>query len=128
MASEERKQILEMLSSGKISVEEAARLLEAVESPAANAAEAPGGPVTLGKGRTLRVRVVEHGRQKVNITVPLGLAKFFLGLAAKHGLKDEKLKDLDVNEIMRQVETGLTGKIVEVNDEAEGQLVEVYVD
>lgn len=125
MAAEERKQVLEMLAAGKIGVDEAAKLLEAVESPASPTVieEAGGGA---RKGRMLRVRVVEDGKQKVNVNVPFGLAKMFLGLAGKYAVKHEKIKDLDVDEIIRQVESGLTGKIVEVTDG--NALVEVYVD
>ena len=124
MAVEERKQILEMLAAGKIGVDEAAKLLEAVESPVLPAViEESGGSGR--KGRMLRVRVVEDGKQKVNVNVPFGLAKMFLGLAG-NAVKHEKLMDLDVDEIIRQVESGLTGKIVEVTDD--NALVEIYVD
>jgi hypothetical protein len=125
MAAEERKQILEMLASGKVSVDEAAKLLEAVEGPGAPGAAGEVPATGFGKGRTLRVRVVENGRQKVNINVPFGLAKLFLGFAGKV-LKEEKIKDLDVNEIIRQVERGVSGKIVEVTDD--DTLIEVYVE
>lgn len=124
--TEERRQILEMLANGKVTVDEAMKLLEAVETPQAGAAPAAEAPVVLGRGKTLRVRVVEGGKQKVNVNVPFGLAKMCLGLAAKYAAKDEKLKDLDLEEILRQVESGVTGRIVEVNDE--DKLVEVYVE
>ncbi|MGE5552988.1 MAG: SHOCT-like domain-containing protein [Betaproteobacteria bacterium] len=124
--TEERRQILEMLANGKVTVDEAMKLLEAVETPQAGAAPAAEAPVVLGRGKTLRVRVVEGGKQKVNINVPFGLAKMCLGLATKYAAKDEKLKDLDLEEILRQVESGVTGRIVEVNDE--DKLVEVYVE
>lgn len=124
--TEERRQVLEMLASGKLTVDEATRLLEAVETPQNGPIPAAEAPVTLGKGKTLRVRVVEGGKQKVNINVPFGLAKMFLGIAGKYTAKDEKLKDLDLNGILRQVESGVTGRIVEVNDG--DTLVEVYVE
>jgi hypothetical protein len=133
--TEERRQVLEMVAAGQITIDEATRLLEAVEGPAGQTtggagtgsdAVAPEGPVTLGKGRTLRVRVVENGKQKVNVRVPMGLAKLFLRIAGKEALKHEKMKDLDVEEIIRQAESGLTGKLVEVEDG--DSLVEVYVD
>jgi hypothetical protein len=137
---EERKQILEMLASGKITVDEATRLLEAVEGPVTATpavdlpAEAPGRPG--GKARYLKVRVVEDGKQKVNVNVPLGLAKAGLGFAKvgmkianrsnKHPEDLSELESLDFDELIRQIEAGASGKIVDV---VEGdKLVEVYVE
>ncbi|MGE5508440.1 MAG: SHOCT-like domain-containing protein [Chitinophagales bacterium] len=137
---EERKQILEMLASGKITVDEAARLLEAVEGPAA-APPAAGLPAGLpgqptGKARYLRVRVTENGRQKVNVNIPLGLAKAGLGFAKagmkianrsnKHPEDLAELESLDFDEIIRQIEAGTSGKIVDVTEG--DKLVEVYVE
>lgn len=71
--------------------------------------------------------MIENGKQKVNVNVPFGLAKIFLKLAGNEAFgKHDKFKGLDVDEIIRQVEAGLTGKIVEVNDG--NDLVEVYVE
>ncbi len=81
----ERRKILEMLSNGTISVDEAERLLKALsESPDSNSAntDAPG----VGKPKYLRVLVEpaagnRHG-ERVNIRVPLNLIRAGLKWAA----------------------------------------------
>jgi hypothetical protein len=68
--SEERKQILSMLSDGKITVEEAERLLEALnESP-----QEPGDTGGKPKPKFLCV-VVNEKDEKVNVRVPLALIR-----------------------------------------------------
>lgn len=72
----ERQQILEMLSKGKISVEEAERLLDTVGSEADTGAavETAAAPAK-GKARYLRVAVTEAGCEKVNVKIPLQLVR-----------------------------------------------------
>lgn len=70
----EQQQILEMLASGKISVDEAQKLLSAL----GGAVTSDGGiePVrapTKNKVRFLRVVCSEGGTEKVDVRVPLGL-------------------------------------------------------
>ena len=77
--SENRRQILEMLAQGKITADEAERLLNAVErEPApAGAAGAPE-PRRLDKVKYLRVVVDatdEDGPTKVNVRVPMQLLR-----------------------------------------------------
>jgi hypothetical protein len=85
--SEERKKVLEMLAAGKISAEEAERLLDklsgaptnqspASESPAANAA--PGN----ARPKYLRIIVEQPGREQVNVRLPLSLVGSGKGLLA----------------------------------------------
>ena len=77
--SEERKKILEMLSSGKISVEEAERLLSAIEN---NAESTSGDKTETGRKRKykyLRVSVEpmdgDPDGERVNVRVPLNLVR-----------------------------------------------------
>ena len=79
--SDETRQVLEMLSQGKITVEEADKLLHAVGSPAANAEEKPPAP------RYFRIQVNEaaHEGKKaktVNIRVPISVVRGGLRLGA----------------------------------------------
>ncbi|NLV91844.1 MAG: hypothetical protein GX030_05535 [Firmicutes bacterium] len=114
----ERTHILQMVADGKITVEEAEKLLEAIEP---NSPEKPLRPAV--KGRFLRVKVFEEGKDKVNVTIPLALAKVGLRFAPK----DSGIRDLDIDELVRlAVEEGADGKLVEVIDGDER--VEVYVD
>jgi hypothetical protein len=84
--SEHTKRVLELLASGKITVEEADRLLQAIGNAADTPApEAP--PVEKPPARYLRIQMnkrvngVEFGKQ-VNIRVPLALVKSGMRLGA----------------------------------------------
>lgn len=84
--SNERRQILEMLAQGKISAEDAERLLDKVNAGAAEegiGAESPD-EATGGRGRPkyLRVLVTEREGDKVNIRVPLAFVRAGINLAA----------------------------------------------
>lgn len=120
---DERKKILRMLEQGKLTAEEASRLLKALAKgkPEGRAAEAT------GPAKWLRVRVTEldGGRTTVNVSLPIGLVHVGLRLGAQF-IPDTE--DFDLQEIGRALEAGLTGKIVDVVDEGEGQRVEIYVE
>lgn len=82
--NEERRQILEMLSTGKISTDEAERLLAALDRGNATAP-----PLARGTGaanpKYLRVMVEDHnegeGRTHVNVRVPMQLLRAGVRLA-----------------------------------------------
>jgi len=132
---EERLQVLEMVASGKISPQEAANLLEAMEGT--GRAEKGAGK----KGRFLRVKVWDNATNKpvVNVNLPIGLVKWGLGFA-KWGMKmgqahSPELKNANVDwdsvdwdSISTLIEEGAEGKIVEVIDEKDNKRVEVWVD
>ena len=78
----------------------------------------------------LRVRVVDHakeGRPAVNIKVPVGVVKWGIKMAQAFS---PQMKDvnLDWNSIDAMAQEGGTGKIVEVEDEAEHKTVEVWLE
>jgi hypothetical protein len=74
---EERKKVLEMLAAGKISAEEAEKLLDKLASGPGNQASA-GDPAAspaqaAGKPKYLRIVVDKPGRDQVNVRIPLSL-------------------------------------------------------
>lgn len=81
--SEETRKILEMLREGKLSVEEADRLLETVS---AGGADANGTTRSRGDRKYLRVQVEPRSdspnQEKVNIRVPMKLIRAGIKLAA----------------------------------------------
>ena len=75
---EERRKVLEMLAAGKISAEEAEKLLDKLASGAANQASsgdspAASGEPSAGKPKYLRVVVDNPGRDQVNVRIPLSI-------------------------------------------------------
>jgi hypothetical protein len=78
----------------------------------------------------LRVKVVDHtkeGRPAVNIKVPIGVVKWGMKMAQAFS---PQMKDvnLDWDSIDAMVQEGETGKIVEVEDEAEHKTIEVWLE
>jgi hypothetical protein len=124
---EERMQILKMLEEGKISVEEAANLLSALETGAEKEQVNVRPGVPGKKARWLRIRVTEgtNGRQKVNINLPIGMASAAIKVGAKFV---PEMRDVDVNEIVEAIQSEAQGKIIEVHDEEDGEHVEVFVE
>lgn len=134
--SEERLRILEMVREGKITSEEALKLIDAlagVSEPARVMAEKRKGT---GTGRMLRVRIHEAGGNRVNVNVPLGLLKSipsFIKMipteaADKMREKGVDLTHIDLEGIIEALEAGLTdGRLVDIEEEG-GDKVEVYID
>jgi len=120
--NEEKMRILKMLEEGKINAEEAAKLLEALESTQKEEA-----PQTRFKGRWFRIRVTDlhSGRQKVNVNIPLSLVNLGFSLGARFS---PKIEGISLEEIWEEIKAGAQGKIVDVEDEEDGERVEIYVE
>ncbi len=120
VVKEERLQILQMLKEGKITVDEANSLLEALGAGGSTERLSPD-----ERGRFLRIRVAEKGTQRVNVSLPLELIK-----VAARWIPNDIWKDgtspVDWEEVIRLVQQGVRGKLVEVT-EADGTQVEVTV-
>jgi hypothetical protein len=136
MPSEEGKQILKLLADGKIDVEQAYRILRALgdvdDAPRAQAGapQAPGAPFPPsapgGRGRILRIRVTEEGQQKVNVAIPLAIARIGKMKLASSGLVRGHLGKfgIDLDELLRNID--FPGKIVDIADDEDR--VEIFVE
>jgi hypothetical protein len=75
---EERKKVLEMLAAGKISADEAEKLLDKLAGCASQAriadSAAASSTQAVGKPKYLRIIVDKPGRDQVNVRIPLALA------------------------------------------------------
>jgi hypothetical protein len=120
--SEERARILQMISEGKITAQEGARLLNALRGSSPEAERS-----SPGNARWFRVRVTDMvtGRTKVNVNLPLSLVKAGIKMGARFA---PDMEELDWNELVLAIQEGAAGKIVEVEDEEDGERVEVYVE
>lgn len=120
----ETQRILEMVRDGKITPEEAAKLLEALE-----ASEQP--QTRANRPRTLRINVTDTatGRSRVNVNIPLNLVQVASRLGLTLGVKHApELADVDFDEIMAAIQNGAAGKIVDIEDEEDRQHVVVSVE
>ncbi|MGD8457908.1 MAG: hypothetical protein PVF83_16130 [Anaerolineales bacterium] len=123
-SSEERKKILQMIQDGKITADDGAKLLAALSHGSQRKA------VTYSRtadSRYMRVRVTDmfSGKTKVSVNLPLGLVDAGLNIAANF------MPDLGENaamEIGNAIREGLTGKIVDVLDEEDGEHIEIFIE
>lgn len=121
--SEERKIILRMIEEGKVSAEEGARLLAAMNTAGDEAIETVNVSAPGISNRFLHVRVTDlvTGKQKVRVNIPTSLVSFGLRFVPKN-------QEVDVQSIQEAIDTGYTGLIVDVYDEEDGNHVEVYLE
>ncbi|MBI5927974.1 MAG: hypothetical protein HY862_01585 [Chloroflexi bacterium] len=127
VTSEERMRILNLLQEGKITAEEASRLLSAL-SQTAKAGPSSARPSASGRiPRQLRVRVTDMktDRTKVNVTIPMGLVNMGLKMGARFVPNDV---DVDMEEIKEAIATGQMGKLVDAENHEDGERVEVWVE
>jgi hypothetical protein len=125
--SEDRRSILEMLATGRITADEADRLLKALEKPAASAAVAePGYPANRSKAKYLRVVVDTDedadGPTKVNIRVPMQLLRAGVRLSS---IIPPKARD-EVNAAMQR--EGIPFDINQIKPENLEELVDQLSD
>ena len=137
MPSDEGKQVLKLLADGKIDVEQAYRLLRALgdiderrgptpptppEPPTAPEPPMPPG----ARGRVLRIRVTEAGQQKVNVAIPLAIARVGKMKLASSGLVRGHLSKfgIDLDELLRTID--YPGKFVDIADDEDR--VEIFVE
>ena len=124
--TEERMKILKMIEDGKLSAEDGAKLLAALSegrrgSPAQASARAA------GTGRWLRIRVTDiaTGRSKASVQIPLGLIDAGMKIGAHFA---PEVEGVNMSNVMEAVRSGMTGKIIDVTDDEDGEHVEMYVE
>ena len=122
--TEERLKILQMLEEGKITAEEASTLLRALGGKRHPGSGAVGQD---GSKRYLRIHVSDltSGKSKVNVTLPLGLMSAGMRIAERFA---PGFEGPDMQEIEELLASGVEGKIVEVMDEEDNEMVEIYVE
>ena len=120
---EERMQILKMVEAGTISADEGAKLLAALEEGASK--REPGAPS--GQARWMRIRVTDlkTGRIKANVSLPMGLVSFGMKMGARFA---PQMGDIDMDEVVQAVKQGAQGQIIEVEDEEDGERVQIYIE
>lgn len=124
--TEERMKILKMVEEGKISAEDGAKLLAALNEGRKNAGASAGGP-TGGEARWFRVRITDlaTGKTKTTVNLPLGVVSAALKAGARFVPQLDKEQFVVLTEALK---SGAPGKIVEVTDEEDGERVEIFVE
>jgi hypothetical protein len=120
-SAEERMRILKMISDKQITADEGARLLEALRS---------GGEASrddADRARWLRVKVTDRRSEKVklNVTIPVGLVDVGLRMGARFA---PELAGMDSSAIQSALREGVRGRILSVDDDGDGERVEIFVE
>ena len=124
--TEERMKILKLIEEGKISAEEGAKLLSALSDSRRGMPPSPR-PPSVGGARMLRVRVTDTrtGRSKASVQIPLALVDAGLKIGAHFA---PEVEGVDMTNVMEALRMGVTGKIIDVTDEEDGEHVEIFVE
>lgn len=124
--SEERMKILKMVEEGKVSAEEGAKLLAALQQAQRTSAGDQAGRRG-GSSHWLRIRVTDlaTGRSKAAVQIPIGLIDAGMKIGAHFA---PEVEGVDMGNVMEAVRAGVTGKIIDVTDDEDGERVEIYVE
>jgi hypothetical protein len=124
-SSEERMKILKMIEEGKLSAEEGARLLSALSSGSRLVSSAGGLAASGAKWLRVRVTDVNTGRSKATVQIPIGLIDAGIKIGAHFA---PEIDGVDMSELMDALRTGMTGKIIDVTNDEDGEHVEIFVE
>jgi len=116
---------LQMLKDGKINVNEALKLIEALEATEK--------PVNIPQARAkwFRVRITDMGssKPKVMVNLPMGLVDWALKAGSKFAnISGVDLQGINLDELREAIVRGARGKIVDVVDEEDKQHIEVIIE
>lgn len=123
---EDKRRIMDLVKEGKISVEEALRLIEAMEGSkkaavkAAPPTYAPTPPASPNKGIARMIRIAVDGEDvKVKVNVPVALAKFASNFIPTDAQNQLASQGIDIGGILDMLKGELPeGRLVdvEIND------------
>ena len=123
MSSEERLRILEMVSEGKLTADEADELLGAMEPAPAPPSRAAFAPPALplrpaaAPQRYLAIRVVEGDQPKVNVRIPMSLASSAASWLSNLTEQVQSSFDLNVKDLVESLgDTPADGTVIDLHD------------
>ena len=118
----ERMKILKLVEDGKITAEEAARLIKALGKQDQQRSQP-----SSGTGEWLRIHVtnLDTGANVAKVTLPMRLVDVGLKLGSRF---IPEVEGVQLEMLSVAIQEGMTGKLMEFVDEEDGQLVEIFVD
>lgn len=118
---EERMKILELLKEGKITAEEAEKLLEALSDSKNEKVESN----KKNPFKMLKVLIDSEDGDKVRINIPIEFAKLLKN--GKFGNVNLDDFEIDVDSIVSMVQSGVNGEIINIESE-DGDIVKIIVE
>lgn len=119
---EERDRILGMVAARQVSAEEAGQLFDALLEEPVESSPKP-------LSRTIRVWITDmtSRSRKVNMTATLPVSALRISLQALGGLVPQ-LRDGRAEEMVNSLESGVTGRIVDLQDLEDGKRIEIFIE
>lgn len=121
---EERMKILEMLSSGIITADDASNLLSALDSSDKDISQ----EVVVNKKKApfkmLKILVDSNDGDKVRIQIPVEFSKLLKTNKFKSNIGDT---DIDIDAVLEMINQGVDGEIVNV-ESSNGDIVKIVVE
>ena len=119
-STDERNRVLYMVESGKVTATQAAQLLDTLDLERSRSREQ-------SRNRTARVRVTNlaTNRQKVNVTIPVSLIQVGLRLGTRLA---PQVSGSALEDLLRAIEGGATGRLLDLQDLEEGERVEIFAE
>ena len=124
-SSDERLQVLKLIEEGKISASEAVSMLDA----ASNLANDPGQSTDVSSEPARYVHILvtdlDTGKARVNIRMPINLVNTGIKMGAH---LSTEINVLDTNQINDYIKRGITGQVLDVMDDDEGERVQIFLE
>lgn len=120
----DRLRILEMIESKTITAAEGAELLKALDKNDTKSVIRPKKEAF----KMFKIKVLSADGDKVNVQIPVEFAKVALR-SGKGFMKVDQIEDLDldIEQILEMIDSGMLGKIVDV-ESADGDIVEIVIE
>jgi hypothetical protein len=85
------------------------------------------GGLTASGAKWLRVRVTEvnTGRSKATVQIPISLMEAGMKIGAHFA---PEIDGVNMDQLMEALRSGMTGKIIDVVDDEDGEHVEIFVE
>jgi len=137
MTTEEQARVLRMVADGKITAEQGAALLDALQPEPVTAASTPHvieasavpvrAPAVPAPARTLVIHITEDGEPRVNVRIPLGLARTATKFIPRQAHDYLERYEIDLNDLLAGIGNSVHGPLIEIQDD-EDNTVRIAVE
>lgn len=124
-SSSERLQILQMIEDGKVTPDQGASLLAALEAPRRQEKQSAFADKAGPSWFRIRVTDLVTGKSRASVSIPIGLMDWGLKIGAQFA---PEVSDVNMNQLREVLRSGMDGKIIDVIDDEDGEHVEIYVE
>lgn len=127
VANEERLKVLKMIQEGKLTPDEGMELLDMLDEQTADVPPARSTAMPKSGSRFMRLRVTDMntGKVRANIRLPLSIVKAGMKMGARFS---PELHAIDIDQFEEFINSGEIGHMLDVEDEKDGEHVEIYIE